>query len=63
LQWVADTFQSEKFENAAEIGRIARYYAAVEDMLTTDPKEKIGSMTLQEHFDKIVLEGQHRVSK
>jgi len=57
LQWVADTFDSEKFENAAETGRIGKYYA-VEDMLTTDPDEKFGTMTLQEHYDKIAVEGQ-----
>ena len=27
LQWVSDTFNSEKFENAAELGRIGKYYA------------------------------------
>jgi divinyl chlorophyllide a 8-vinyl-reductase len=57
LQWVADTFNSEAFENAAETGRIGKYYA-VEDMLTTDPEEKFGTMTLQEHYDKIAVEGQ-----
>jgi len=57
LQWVADTFNSEKFENAAETGRIGKYYA-VEDMLTTDPSEKFGTMTLQEHYNKIAVEGQ-----
>eukprot|EP00584_Thalassiosira_punctigera_P023008 CAMPEP_0172553726 /NCGR_PEP_ID=MMETSP1067-20121228/51476_1 /TAXON_ID=265564 ORGANISM="Thalassiosira punctigera, Strain Tpunct2005C2" /NCGR_SAMPLE_ID=MMETSP1067 /ASSEMBLY_ACC=CAM_ASM_000444 /LENGTH=392 /DNA_ID=CAMNT_0013341951 /DNA_START=198 /DNA_END=1376 /DNA_ORIENTATION=+ len=57
LQWVADTFNSEKFENAAETGRIGKYYA-VEDMLTTDPEEKFGTMTLQEHYNKIAVEGQ-----
>ncbi|KAL3792957.1 hypothetical protein HJC23_010970 [Cyclotella cryptica] len=57
LQWVADTFKSEKFENAAELGRIGKYYA-VEDMLTTDPSEKFGTMTLQEHYNKIAVEGQ-----
>ena len=57
LQWVSDTFNSEKFENAAELGRIGKYYA-VEDMLTTDPEEKFGTMTLQEHYDKIAVEGQ-----
>lgn len=57
LQWVADTFKSEKFENAAETGRIGKYYA-VEPMLTTDPSEKFGTMTLQEHFNKIAVEGQ-----
>jgi len=57
LQWASDTFSSEKFENAAELGRIGKYYA-VEDMLTTDPEEKFGTMTLQEHYDKIAVEGQ-----
>ncbi len=57
LQWVADTFNSEKFENAAETGRIGKYYA-VEDMLTTDPDEKFGTMTLMEHYQKIAVEGQ-----
>eukprot|EP00814_Leptocylindrus_danicus_P020114 CAMPEP_0116026562 /NCGR_PEP_ID=MMETSP0321-20121206/13943_1 /TAXON_ID=163516 /ORGANISM="Leptocylindrus danicus var. danicus, Strain B650" /LENGTH=339 /DNA_ID=CAMNT_0003499421 /DNA_START=26 /DNA_END=1045 /DNA_ORIENTATION=+ len=57
LQWLADTFESEKLENAAELGRIGKYYA-VEDMLTTDPSEKFGTITLQEHYDKIAVEGQ-----
>jgi len=57
LQWVADTFESEKFENAAETGRIGKYYA-VEDMLTTDPSEKFGTMTLKEHYIKIAENGQ-----
>lgn len=57
LQWVADTFNSEKFEDAAETGRIGKYYA-VEDMLTTDPNEKFGTMTLKEHYVKIAVEGQ-----
>ena len=57
LQWVSDTFNSEKFENAAELGRIGKYYA-VEDMLTTKPEEKFGTMTLMEHYQKIAVEGQ-----
>lgn len=57
LQWFADTFKSEQFENAAELGRIGKYYA-VEDMLTTDPNEKYGTMKLQEHYNKIAVEGQ-----
>jgi divinyl chlorophyllide a 8-vinyl-reductase len=57
LQWCADTLNSEWFENAAETGRIGKYYA-VEDMLTTKPEEKFGTMTLQEHYDKIAVEGQ-----
>jgi divinyl chlorophyllide a 8-vinyl-reductase len=57
LQWVSDTFKSEQFENAAELGRIGKYYA-VEDMLTTVPEEMFGTMTLQEHYNKIAVEGQ-----
>eukprot|EP00567_Pseudictyota_dubia_P001077 CAMPEP_0197465820 /NCGR_PEP_ID=MMETSP1175-20131217/64736_1 /TAXON_ID=1003142 /ORGANISM="Triceratium dubium, Strain CCMP147" /LENGTH=416 /DNA_ID=CAMNT_0043001843 /DNA_START=17 /DNA_END=1267 /DNA_ORIENTATION=+ len=57
LQWVADTFKSEKFEDAAEFGRIGRYYA-VEDMLTTDPTEKYGRTTLREHYQYIAENGQ-----
>jgi divinyl chlorophyllide a 8-vinyl-reductase len=30
----------------------------VEDMLTTAPDEKFGTITLQEHYDKIAVEGQ-----
>lgn len=57
LQWLADTFNSEALENAAETGRIGKYYA-VEDMLTTDPDEKFGTITLQDHYNKIAVEGQ-----
>ena len=57
LQALADIFKSEQLENAAELGRIGKYYA-VEDMLTTDPSEKFGTITLQEHYDKIAVEGQ-----
>jgi hypothetical protein len=27
-------------------------------MLTTDPSEKFGTITLQEHYDRIAVEGQ-----
>ena len=57
LQWLANVFKSEKLENAAESGRIVKYYA-IEDMLTTEPDEKFGSMTLQQHYDRIAIEGQ-----
>ena len=39
------------------IGNQGKYYA-VEDMLTTDPSEKFGTITLQEHYDRIAVEGQ-----
>ena len=57
LQWLADAFKNEQLENAAELGRIGKYYA-VEDMVTTDPEEKYGTITLQEHFNRIAVEGQ-----
>jgi len=57
LQFLADTFKSEKLEDAAEFGRIGRYYAVV-DMLTTDPSEKYGRTTLREHYERIAVEGQ-----
>jgi divinyl chlorophyllide a 8-vinyl-reductase len=57
LQWLADVFKSEQLENAAELGRIGKYYA-VEDMVTTDPEEMFGTITLQEHFNRIAKEGQ-----
>jgi len=57
LQWAADTFSSEKLDDAAELGRIGRYYA-IEDMLTTDSAEKYGRTTLREHYEYIVKNGQ-----
>jgi len=57
LQFLADVFKSEALEDAAETGRIGKYYA-VEDMLTTKPEEKYGTITLQEHYDRIAVEGQ-----
>lgn len=57
LQWVADTFKSEKFADAAEFGRIGRYYAVV-DMLTTDPSERYGTTTLRQHYERVAREGQ-----
>lgn len=48
---------SKTFEDPAELARIVKYYA-VEDMLTTSPREKYGEMTLAEHFRKIAKEGQ-----
>ena len=56
-QWAATTFKSEQLEDAAEFGRIGRYYA-LEDMLTTDPADKYGKTTLREHYERIAVEGQ-----
>lgn len=57
LQWLADKTGSEALDDAAETGRIGKYYA-VEDMLTTDSEEKFGSITLMQHYKKIAVEGQ-----
>ena len=57
LQFLADVTGLESLEDAAETGRIGKYYA-VEDMLTTEPHEKYGTITLQEHYNRIAVEGQ-----
>jgi len=57
LQGAADLFKSEPLADAAEFGRIGRYYA-VEDMLTTEPSERYGKTTLREHYERIAVEGQ-----
>lgn len=46
-----------KLEDAAELGRIGKYYA-VEDMLTTEANEKYGKITLRNHYERIAVEGQ-----
>lgn len=46
-----------RLEDAAELGRIGKYYA-VEDMVTTEPSEKFGTMTLKDHYERINVEGQ-----
>ncbi|CAM9375629.1 unnamed protein product [Chrysoparadoxa australica] len=55
LEWVGGLVPS--FKDAAELARIGKYYA-VEDMLTTAPEEKYGTMTLRQHYEKIAVEGQ-----
>lgn len=55
LQWLADAFKNEQLENAAELGRIGKYYA-VEDMVEVD--NRYGTITLQEYFNRIACEGQ-----
>ena len=55
LAWLGQ--YNEGMEDAAELARIGKYYA-VEDMLTTEPKEKYGTMTLRQHYERIAVEGQ-----
>ena len=57
LQVIAQTFPSQKWEDALETAKIGKYYA-VEDMLTTNPEEKFGTMTMMNHFEKIAKNGQ-----
>ena len=33
----------------------------VEDMLTTEPSEKFGTITLREHYERIAVEGQSMI--
>lgn len=56
LQFLANITQSQQMEDAAEIARIGKYYAS-EDMLTTDPNEKYGTVTLQEHYQWLIAQG------
>jgi divinyl chlorophyllide a 8-vinyl-reductase len=48
---------NEKAEDAAELARIGKYYA-VEDMLTTEPSQMFGTITLRQHYERIAVEGQ-----
>jgi len=48
---------SQGAEDAAELARIGKYYA-VEDMLTVEPAEKFGTVTLRDHYERINREGQ-----
>lgn len=57
FDFVINTLDFFGAEDAAELGRIGKYYA-VEDMLTTEPSEKFGSITLREHYERIAVEGQ-----
>jgi divinyl chlorophyllide a 8-vinyl-reductase len=56
IQFFADVTKNEKLNDMAETGRIGKYYA-VEDMVTTLPNEKYGTITLQEHYNRIAIEG------
>jgi divinyl chlorophyllide a 8-vinyl-reductase len=57
IQFLATVFKSEALEDAAETGRIGKYYA-VEDMLTTDASEKYGTIKMQDHYNRIATKGQ-----
>eukprot|EP01038_Epipyxis_sp_PR26KG_P011617 gene11617-15556_t len=46
-----------KLSDAAELSRIGKYYA-VEDMLTVTPEKKFGKITLRQHYERILVEGQ-----
>lgn len=57
FQVLATLSKNAFLEDAAEYARIGKYYA-VEDMLTTDPEEKYGTITMQDHYNKIANQGQ-----
>jgi len=57
FQTLANWTHLESLEDSAEYARIGKYYA-VEDMLTTRPEEKYGTITVQDHYNTIATQGQ-----
>lgn len=57
IKWVYDLTGKQGVKDAWELGQIGRYYA-VEDMLTTEPYEKYGKMTLKDHYKQVAKDGQ-----
>ncbi|KAL9185199.1 hypothetical protein ACHAXT_002976 [Thalassiosira profunda] len=57
IEYIAKTWPSQKWDDALETAKIGKYYA-VEDMLTTAPEEKFGSVSMMDHFQKLAKEGQ-----
>lgn len=57
IEFIAELTKEEKWKDVLETARIGKYYA-VEDMLTTRDDEKFGTITMQQHYDKIAQEGQ-----
>mmetsp|Transcript_13830 Transcript_13830/g.30109 ORF Transcript_13830/g.30109 Transcript_13830/m.30109 type:complete len:256 (-) Transcript_13830:1010-1777(-) len=57
IEFIAKNWPSQKWDDVLETSKIGKYYA-VEDMLTTDDKEKFGSIGMMDHFEKIAAEGQ-----
>ena len=57
IEFIAKTWPSQKWDDALETAKIGKYYA-VEDMLTTAPEEKYGTISMMDHFQKLAREGQ-----
>ncbi|KAL7488770.1 hypothetical protein ACHAW6_014366 [Cyclotella cf. meneghiniana] len=57
IKFIAKNFPSQKWEDVLETAMIGKYYA-VEDMLTTDARDKFGRVRMMDHFEKIAREGQ-----
>ena len=57
IESIAKLTKDEKWGDVLETARIGKYYA-VEDMLTTKEEEKFGTITMQQHYDKLAKEGQ-----
>ena len=57
IEYIAKTWPSQKWDDALETAKIGKYYA-VEDMLTTAPEEKFGTISMMDHFQKLAREGQ-----
>jgi len=52
----------EFMEDAAESARIARYYAT-QDLVTTDPSEKVGSTHLMDHFKTLLVKDKQQIEE
>jgi divinyl chlorophyllide a 8-vinyl-reductase len=57
FQFLAAVLKTEGMEDAVETAKIGKYYAT-EDMLTTDPAEKYGTITVQDHYNRIAAKGE-----
>mmetsp|Transcript_45561 Transcript_45561/g.80312 ORF Transcript_45561/g.80312 Transcript_45561/m.80312 type:complete len:368 (+) Transcript_45561:3-1106(+) len=55
-EWLGEKWMKD-FQDYAELGRIGKYYA-VENMLTEQPEEKYGKISLRDHYKRIAAEGQ-----
>ena len=56
-EFIAKTWPSQKRVDVLETSKIGKYYA-VEDMSTTEDKEKFGSISMIDHSEKITKETQ-----
>jgi hypothetical protein len=59
LNWMARISGNESVENMAEMSRIVHYYAS-ESMLTTNEDERFGTVTVRDHYKRMLQKGKAR---